>query len=79
MMRTLEITNIYEMYPEEVTTIEVDLLSPADFLVEPSAEEYSEYLYDKIYPLTGVGHEDGNSAYFIVSTDGLVPVINEEY
>lgn len=74
MIRHLAITNVYELYDTVVTRVEVDIKPP-----EEVDGDYDEYLYDVIHPLTGVGHEDGNSAYFIESTDGLTPTIKEEY
>jgi hypothetical protein len=74
--RTLQIENIYELYDDETTIVTVDLLPPSEF---DSQAAYDEYLYDTIHPLTGVGHEDGNSAYFVKSIDDLQPAIDEEY
>lgn len=79
MMRQLEINNVYELYDDVVTRVAIDIKTPDEVTDDPEFADYAEYLYDTIFPLTGVGHEDGNSAYFIESVDDLEPAINEEY
>jgi hypothetical protein len=76
MIRHLEIENIYELHETVVVRVKVDVRDRSEF---DSDEDFEEYLYDTIYPLTGVGYEDGNSAYFVKSIDDLEPAIEEEY
>lgn len=79
MMRCLEINNVYELYDDVVTRVTADIKTPDEVAGDPEFADYAEYLYETIFPLTGVGHEDGNSAYFVESVDGLEPTIEEEY
>lgn len=75
MRRTIKITNIYDEENQVVNTEQVDLRDRAEF---DSGESWEAYLEEVLWPLTGAGR-DGETGYFIESTDGLEPPINLEW
>lgn len=67
------IENTYELYAG-VTTYAVDEEVPAPPAAEDS-EEYSEWGWKHIHPLTGAGHPDGESWYDVTITESTDPAL----
>jgi len=71
---SLKIENIYELYDDETTYVE-DKVIDAPPTLEAGTEAYEDWAYDTIYSFTGVGHEDGNSSYFVEVTACSEPAL----
>lgn len=74
------VENTYELYDDVITYPEADVPEPPEPLSNLAvvSEAVSEWLYEHLFALTGVGHEDGLSWYDVTivesSNPGLIPV-----
>lgn len=63
---SLCIVNRYQFHDDVITTVtDVSMPAPPN---EDDVEAYAEWAYDNVYPLTGVGHLDGDSFYDVTVT-----------
>lgn len=58
----VRIVNIYED-GDEITT------EATASVTVPEGEDMTEWAYDELFPLTGTGRTEGNSAYFLTITE----------
>jgi hypothetical protein len=63
MKISVEIENCYELFDDVTTRATADV---PDFPHGGSDDEIEDWWYDNIFCLSGVGHEEGNSSYFVV-------------
>lgn len=79
----LEIENVYEDGEEVTTHVEADVPAPSlppwvDTLSDEEEDERNEWEQEHIFPVTGTGKVEGDSAYFVEvlgsSDEALIPV-----
>lgn len=59
-----EIDNVYELY-DSVTTYKTATIPEPPAGTQQGDDAFEDWASDHLLELTGVGHEDGNSAYFL--------------
>lgn len=74
---TLNIEDHYELYDTVIVNKDVTAPTPP---TDRDSADFEEWVQDNIYVHTGVGHEDGDSSYFVEITDSSDPdLIGEEF